>query len=72
MLINDINFQDEIYDAQRGIDIRKCIKIWDYDALWSDLKKCDDITEPSAMMSIMQKGRGSLNPKEISNRLKQL
>lgn len=68
MVLSDIDIHSEKYDAQRGLDMRKCIKIWDYDALFNDLKQCDDY-DTMDMMWIMQKGRGSFNPKEIKKRL---
>ena len=69
MKIDDIDFNSDKYDAQRGLgDMRKCIKIWDFDALFEDLRQCDDYNTID-MRWIMQKGRGSFNPKEISDRL---
>lgn len=67
MTIDDLDFWDDKYNAQRNDPCPKCIRIFDFPALFADIRKCDDFHNDFqyVLRKLMTKSRGCMNPKEI-------
>jgi hypothetical protein len=54
------------YDAQRNVALKKCIKIYDFETLFKDLKQCEDYDKNTITGILMRKVNGKgINPDQL-------